>query len=390
MLEAKIQALLIEKEHDEALRLLDLAHRAEHNEIAICWERSVSDAWKTLASGCDVIVIGGGASGEVALEILAEIRGSASAAAAAVVMVAESADRADALRAIRGGAQDYLVKADLTPSRFERTLECAMERHRATSALAAAAAEYRGLFENALEGLYRSSPDGRLLSANPALVRMLGYPSLESLLAIDLRDLYVNPEDRQRWLDRLSVRDEIRSSEAVLRRRNGEPLTVLETARAVRSEEGETLCIEGSLLDITERKKYERHLEYLVNHDSLTGLLSRRRFLQDLEREVERARRYGTFGSLLLIDLDDFKGINDSLGHDVGDRVLDVVGQRLRAAVDPADLGSLSLVASMDAVRSADGTASLAGADAVRVAPSDGGAVSSHSSSCFATRGALK
>lgn len=331
----KIRALLIEEDPEDALQLLDMAHQSEYVEIDLKWERSLAEAWEPIARGCDVVLLGLERSSATAFDAIDDVR--ARVAHSAIVVLAGSSSRADAVLAIRRGAENHLEKDRLTPARLERVLQFAVERQQATSALRTAEAEYRGLFENALEGVYRSSPDGRLLTANPSLLRMLGYESIEELLEIDLRDLYVNPEDREKWIDRLERRGEIRNTEAVLRRRDGEPVTALETTRAVRSEDGRILYLEGSLLDITERKQYERHLEYLVSHDSLTGLLSRRRFLEDLDREVQRSRRYRTYASLLLLDLDNFKEVNDTFGHHVGDDVLTVVGRLLRKRLRQTD-----------------------------------------------------
>ncbi len=335
MKKGPIRALLIEENPEDALRVLDLVDCAEQVEIELKWERSLAEAWDALARDRDVILLGLEQSGGAAIDALDAVQ--ATATSSAIIVLARSANRLDELRAIRRGAEDHLHKGGLSTAELERSVHFAVERHRSKVALRAAEAEYRGLFENALEGVYRSSPEGRLLAANPALVEMLGYDSMEELLEIDLHELYVNPEDRGKWIRRVERSDEVRNSEAILRRTDGESVIALETTRAVRSEDGETLYFEGSLLDITERKRYERHLEYLVNHDSLTGLLSRRRFLQDLEQEVERARRYGTYASLLLIDLDGFKEINDTLGHHVGDDVLAVVGRLLKKRLRQTD-----------------------------------------------------
>jgi diguanylate cyclase (GGDEF)-like protein len=95
--------------------------------------------------------------------------------------------------------------------------------------------------------------------------------------------------------------------------------------------------------DIEERKRYEGELGYLVEHDPLTGLLNRRGFVRELTHEMAYARRYGGDGSVLFLDLDDFKFVNDTLGHDVGDEVLSevarIVGECLRETDSFARLG---------------------------------------------------
>ena len=84
--------------------------------------------------------------------------------------------------------------------------------------------------------------------------------------------------------------------------------------------------------DITERKRFEGQLQYLADHDALTGMFNRRRFEQELERELARRGAYGTGGAVLAIDLDHFKYVNDTHGHSVGDELIARVGVDLPAA----------------------------------------------------------
>lgn len=124
--------------------------------------------------------------------------------------------------------------------------------------------KFRNLFENVPDGIYRSSRDGKIIAANPALVHMLGYESLDELVKVDIpRDLYVHAEDRKVWKERLENEGELRNAELVLRRKNGEKLVVLENTHVVRDEHGEILCYEGTLTDISERKMMEERLSAL-------------------------------------------------------------------------------------------------------------------------------
>jgi len=130
--------------------------------------------------------------------------------------------------------------------------------------LRASEAEYRALFENVPHGIYRSTPGGALLAANPALVSMLGYASEAEILAVDVaRDVYVNPQDRQAWVQKIKREGELHDVELVLRRKDGQEVTVLDNAHAMRDNQGAVLYYEGTLTDITERKRMEEEIRKL-------------------------------------------------------------------------------------------------------------------------------
>jgi diguanylate cyclase (GGDEF)-like protein len=113
---------------------------------------------------------------------------------------------------------------------------------------------------------------------------------------------------------------------------------VLLTVSVVRDVKGGALYVINQIQDISERKERARQLEYLVDHDFLTGLYNRRWFERELGREVERAARYGTPGAVLIIDLDHFKVINDSFGHQAGDDLLKGVAGLLKQRARQSDV----------------------------------------------------
>jgi diguanylate cyclase (GGDEF)-like protein/PAS domain S-box-containing protein len=135
----------------------------------------------------------------------------------------------------------------------------AIERRRAEEALRASEARFRGLYESVLEGVYQCAPDGRILAANPAFVKMLGYASAEEMYALPgVSMLYWNPAERANFERRLDAEAEIHNAEVLLRRRDGQLVVVLESARVLRDEEQCIVAYEGTIADITARKRAEQ------------------------------------------------------------------------------------------------------------------------------------
>jgi len=149
-------------------------------------------------------------------------------------------------------------------------MEDITESKKAEKKLKLSEAKFRSLFENAFDGIYQSTPEGRIISVNPALVRMLGYDSEEELLGVDIsHDLYADPKERDVLIKKLEKNGVLRNVELVLKRRDGSLITVLENSRVVRDEEGNVLYYEGTLTDITERKKAEEELKTLFEASRL-------------------------------------------------------------------------------------------------------------------------
>lgn len=147
------------------------------------------------------------------------------------------------------------------------------ERKRAEYALRQSEERFRGLFETVLEGVYQSTPDGRILAANPMLIRMLGLTTAADLNDIDIaKDLYVDPHIRPRLLERLEHEGTFQNVEYDLRRRDGQIISVLETARVVRDDAGAVLYYEGTLTDITPRKQMEEKLRQAQKTEAVARL----------------------------------------------------------------------------------------------------------------------
>lgn len=201
---------------------------------------------------------------------------------------------------------------------------------------------YRLLFERVPVALYRTSVSGQVLDANEAMVRLLAYPDKETLLRTNAVQFYARPQDRQRWQRLMERQDTVVDFEVRWRRLDGALIWVRETSRAIRDATGRPVYYEGFVEDITDRKEREAQIAYLASHDPLTGCFNRRRFREELEHRLAQSSRLHRSGALLLIDLDNFKEINDSLGHKAGDDILCSVVRQMKATLRATDaLGRL-------------------------------------------------
>jgi diguanylate cyclase (GGDEF)-like protein/PAS domain S-box-containing protein len=191
---------------------------------------------------------------------------------------------------------------------------------------------FESAFGNAPIGMALVDLDGCWFQVNDALCRITGYSEGE-LRATTLRAL-THPDDLEP--DRVFLQQllagQIPSYQIEKRCHHhwGHFFWVQETVSLVHDREGHALYLIAQIQDISERKELVRHLEFLVDHDFLTGLSNRRHFEQALAQEVERAARYGTPGAVLLMDLDNFKEVNDTFGHMAGDDLLKEVAGLLR------------------------------------------------------------
>jgi PAS domain S-box-containing protein len=196
-------------------------------------------------------------------------------------------------------------------------------------------------FTNAPIGMALIDVNGVMLQVNTALCRLSGYH--EDELTARTLDAITHPDDVQIASDdhQQLLSGDISSYQAERRLRHawGHYVWVLLTVSVVRDADSQARHLITQAQDISERKERSQQLEYLADHDFLTGLYNRRWFERELAREVERAGRYGTPGAVLIIDLDHFKDVNDALGHKTGDDLLKGVAGLLKHRARPADLG---------------------------------------------------
>ena len=179
------------------------------------------------------------------------------AAAWATPLVAADGAALGAFTVYRREAGEHSAMDQELMSRLAQIAGIAVERRRSEDALRASEAKFRGLFESVLEGVYRTTLDGRFLSVNPAFAQLLGYASPEELYAVPCAAIYAQPADRDTYVRRIQQDGEIRCEEICLRCKDGSTVVVLDNCRAVLDDSGHVCGFEGTLVDVTERKRAE-------------------------------------------------------------------------------------------------------------------------------------
>lgn len=199
---------------------------------------------------------------------------------------------------------------------------------------------YRSIFEDSVVGMFQTSIDGRYIAANRALAQLYGYAGAAELIAglSDIAgDLYVESGRRDEFETLMREHGRVSDFESEVYRRDGSRIWISEHAHVVRSPGGEPLYYEGTVEDITAQYHYRQQLEYQATHDPLTGLPNRNLLQDRLQQVVRLASRRGTKGSLAFVDVDNFKLVNDSLGHGAGDKLLVEVARRLKSCLRDSD-----------------------------------------------------
>ncbi|MBS4097166.1 MAG: EAL domain-containing protein [Sulfuricella sp.] len=200
------------------------------------------------------------------------------------------------------------------------------------------------VFESSPYGISVTDRAARILDVNPAFTAITGY-SAEEVIGENPRLLQsgIQSADFYRKMWQSLEQHGFWKGEMRNRRKNGEIFPEWMHIRAVRDGNGEISHYVGIFSDITEHEQAARQLDYLSNYDTLTGLPNRVLFQDRLIRAIEHPQRQESLLAVLFLDLDHFQAINDTLGHSVGDRLLQGVAQRLQACVGPnATLSRLS------------------------------------------------
>ncbi|MFI5197573.1 MAG: EAL domain-containing protein [Thermoanaerobaculia bacterium] len=212
----------------------------------------------------------------------------------------------------------------------------ATARVQAEEALRMSERRFRSLYERNPAGFFRSTFDGRILECNESFARMYGYASPADVLDTPAQEFYPADADRELWVERLLKDRAFMNQESRGKRRDGTLIWTLESC-AIVEEPHRAPMIEGTCVDITDRKRAEEEIEHLAYHDALTSLPNRKCLQDHMELALAQTRRASSRLAVLFLDLDRFKLVNDTMGHGVGDEVLRQIAGRLRGCVRAGD-----------------------------------------------------
>jgi diguanylate cyclase (GGDEF)-like protein/PAS domain S-box-containing protein len=213
------------------------------------------------------------------------------------------------------------------------------ERIRMEEALRRSEEKYRTILEEIEEGYYEIGRAGNITFVNKAACRQFGR-SEEELIGMNYRE-YVPKEDvksvYKAWNKVYRTGEPLQSYPFVIVRKDGTQIFLENSVSPLRNKEGKIIGFRAVSRDVTEHKQYEQKLAEMATHDSLTGLPNRTLLSDRLTMGLALSRRSGNRLAVLMLDLDKFKAINDTMGHAVGDQLLKSVAERLTSVTRKSD-----------------------------------------------------
>jgi diguanylate cyclase (GGDEF)-like protein/PAS domain S-box-containing protein len=206
---------------------------------------------------------------------------------------------------------------------------------------------YRNMVQNAVQGMFQIRLSGEFIRVNRAYARILGYDSVDEILALKEGAIkfYFNPEDRARLIRTLQKKGTVENHELRLKRKDGKPVWILANIRMIEREHGDAI-LEGIMVDNTKKKALEKELRRdrkkfrnLSIHDNLTGLFNTRYLYQTLDHLIEESNLTRKPFSLVFMDMDNFKRVVDTYGHLNGSQALKEVAITIKRCIEKPCFG---------------------------------------------------
>ncbi|MCP4201051.1 MAG: EAL domain-containing protein [bacterium] len=337
-----IRILLIEDNPaDATLVERYLGQSSQESEFRVEWANRVADGRNRLRQGGhDLVLLDLSLPDSDGAETYETVLSDAGTVP--VVVMTGQNDSDQALRAVREGAQDYLVKDRVDADILVRSIRYAIERKRVEEQLRISEERYSLAVTGAKDGVWDWDLRTESIYFSDRWKSMLGWDPEDIGEEIDAWLSRVHPGDlpalKQRLSDHLSGATPHFESEHRILEKGGTYRWVLARGLAVSDDSGRVTRVAGSLTDIHDRKMTEEQLLHDAMHDGLTQLPNSALFQDRLQVAIAQAeRRPNYLFAVLFFDLDRFKVINDSLGHSVGDRLLVAIARRLLSFLRPGD-----------------------------------------------------
>lgn len=372
-----VQTILIVD--DNPVNLGVVVDHLEEHEFNVTVAQDGEEALKRAEFGLpDLILLDVMMPGIDGFETCRRLKANATTRDIPVIFMTALADIHDKVAAFEAGGVDYVSKPFqleelLARVRTHLELRAAQQRlatqnlklqeeivarHEAEAATRTSELRYRRLFETANDGiLLLDSATGKVTDANPAVITMLGYDHA-GLLDRELWELapFKNIPACKTTVVEVQQFEQIRYDDWVLEASDGSSIDVEVIGNVYQA--ADTAVIQCNIRNITDRRQAEERVRYMALHDALTGLPNRTLFTDRLSHAIAHARRNQNSVAVLMLDLDHFKHINDSLGHHVGDELLEAVADRLRSCLRDGDtaarLGGDEFVVSLPDVACAE------------------------------------
>lgn len=196
--------------------------------------------------------------------------------------------------------------------------------------------DYKRLFSMNLAGVYRATLDGLIVDCNDTCAHTLGYESSRAYLASGPPSPWLDDGERAQLMEDLIAEGMLMGVESGMVRQDGVPVWVQQNLSLVTTTNGEKL-VEATMFDITQKRLAEEKVAYQAHYDGLTGLANPVLFEKRVRSAMESATSVNRHVALMFIDLDHFKSVNDTLGHNVGNQLLQLVAFRLQRALREGD-----------------------------------------------------
>ncbi len=234
------------------------------------------------------------------------------------------------VQAIEAGISDCISKQTLSADKLKKSILYAIARQHAQSALHESKLRIHAMLNSMRDGVITSDKNGLINSVNPAAAKLFGYSELE-LINYPIKKLIPSLLSKTSFYKKyIDTRTETEAQH-----KSGKKIPIeLSTSEFTLEDEPMVTSI---IHDISNRKKIELQVEHQAHYDPLTDLPNRRLLMDRLEYSLKTSRRYKSYGALLFLDLDNFKHLNDSLGHSIGDNLLQQVATRLTENVRDSD-----------------------------------------------------